>query len=68
MMFPAQNEKRQFHQQQICEFPGNVDLCRGVLLQRHSTPHHLLLLLNSSSFPYRIFSQGQIQEEVQVTF
>ena len=47
-MMMAQNENRQFHQQQICEFPGNVDLCRGVPLHGHSTPHHLLLIKPSS--------------------
>ena len=39
----AENERLQSYQQQICEFPGNADLCRGVSLQPG--------LLNSSSPP-----------------
>ena len=43
----AENEKLQSYQQQICEFPGNADLCRGVSLQPG--------LHNSSSPPTALF-------------
>ena len=45
----AENERLQSYQQQICEFPGNADLCRGVSLQpglhNSSSPLTLALFL-----------------------